>query len=142
MPKSTPGTTEFRQRLGSHIIAARERAGLKGIQLAAALEVTPSTVSDWESGRRQPSLEHLVMIARVTKESVAFLLSDSLATKGSLETTGRELVRKLGGRRAQFMLAMPERRLLRDIDLMIGVAASDGVIEAERLTPSAPPHKA
>lgn len=130
MPKSTDVSPAFKARLGRHVRSARERARLKGIDLAEKLKVTPSTVSDWESGRRAPSAEHVVAIARVTKESVSFLLSDGLPQKASLENLGRELARVLGGRRAEALLALPERRLLREIDALVGAAIADGTLAA------------
>jgi transcriptional regulator with XRE-family HTH domain len=41
----------------------RKRAGLKGIELAAALNLSPSAISQWERGHASPSHETLERVA-------------------------------------------------------------------------------
>jgi transcriptional regulator with XRE-family HTH domain len=118
-------TSAFRRRVGRHIAAARERAGLQGQELAEKVGVRPSTVTDWEKGRKAPSVENLVAVARATRESVSFLLSDALPARGSLETISRELIATIGGRRAEHLLGIPERRLHRSLDAVIGEYLSE-----------------
>jgi len=53
---------------------ARKEAGLTLAELAAKLDVNKTTVSNWESGRRQPTLEKLTQISEVLGVSIAYLL--------------------------------------------------------------------
>ena len=52
----------------------RTDEGLTQIELAAKLNVTNSSVCDWERGRVEPSLEMLVAIAKFFEVSVDYLL--------------------------------------------------------------------
>jgi transcriptional regulator with XRE-family HTH domain len=47
---------------GKELAHAREAARMTGRQLADAMHVVPSTVSQWESGKRKPHLEDLERI--------------------------------------------------------------------------------
>lgn len=55
--------SEFDRDLAARIRWWRERAGLKGIELAAACDVTPSAVSRWEGGSAAPAQKMLAAIA-------------------------------------------------------------------------------
>jgi transcriptional regulator with XRE-family HTH domain len=129
MPKASPASPEFKKRLGKHVAAALRNAGLQSNELADRLGVAPSTVTEWKKGRRAPSSEHVVAIARVTGESVSFLLSDALPKANSLEKGARELSARIGARRIQLLLSIPDKRLLRELDALIGSAISEGVAE-------------
>lgn len=52
----------------------RTDEGLTQIELAAKLNVTNSSVCDWERGRVETSLEMLVAIAKFFEVSVDYLL--------------------------------------------------------------------
>lgn len=41
---------------------ARKASGLRQYEVARALQVDPTTVSNWEHGRRTPSLTHVAML--------------------------------------------------------------------------------
>jgi len=130
MPKESAESEEFKKRLGKHIAAALRNSGLKSNELAEKVGVAASTVTEWKKGRRAPNAEHVVAIARATRESVSFLLSDALPKSQSLETASRALSARLGARRAQLLLAIPDKRLLRELDALIGSAMAEGVIES------------
>jgi transcriptional regulator with XRE-family HTH domain len=129
MPKASSESPEFKRRLGRHIAAALRNSGLQSNQLAAKLGVANGTVTDWKKGRSAPSAEHVVAIARATGESVSFLLSDALPKSQSLEKASRELAARIGARRSQLLLAVPDKRLLRELDALIGSAISEGVAD-------------
>lgn len=61
----------------NRITQARVDAGISANELAEKLGVDKTTVSNWESGRRQLSLERLVQIAELLSVSVAYLLGES-----------------------------------------------------------------
>lgn len=83
--------------LGERIALLRRQAGLSQRALAAALEVSPSTVGMYEQKRRVPSTELLVKMARLFEVSTDFLLTgragqrDSAALNALLTRTMTEL---------------------------------------------------
>ena len=61
--------------LGPRIAALRRRKNLSQGELAKILQVSPSAVGMYEQGRREPSAELLVRLARVLEVSVDYLLT-------------------------------------------------------------------
>ena len=54
--------------------SARKAAGLKAVDVATILRVTPSAVSKWEKGEALPSADKLIPLARLYNVSVEELL--------------------------------------------------------------------
>ena len=50
-------------QIGAHIRVLREEQDVSAAELAAALEIDPGTVLNWEAGRRRPTLTACVRIA-------------------------------------------------------------------------------
>jgi transcriptional regulator with XRE-family HTH domain len=71
----------------------RKKAGLKALELAGILGVTPETISHWETGKTQPSPSELAMILQLAR---AELEKDEGARK-LLEPapTARELLERV-----------------------------------------------
>ena len=61
--------------LGPRIAALRRAAGLSQGELARQLQVSASAVGMYEQGRREPSAETLVALARVFGVTVDYLLT-------------------------------------------------------------------
>lgn len=61
--------------LGARIAALRREAGLSQSQLAEILKISPSTVGMYEQGRREPSAQMLVDLARTLEVSTDYLLT-------------------------------------------------------------------
>lgn len=61
--------------LGTRIAALRREAGMNQAQLAQQLQISPSTVGMYEQGRREPSVQTLVAMARVFGVTVDYLLT-------------------------------------------------------------------
>lgn len=61
--------------LGPRIAALRRAAGLSQGELARRLQVSASTVGMYEQGRREPSAEILVALARTFGVTVDYLLT-------------------------------------------------------------------
>ena len=61
--------------LGARIAALRREAGLSPSQLAEILKISPSTVGMYEQGRREPSAQMLVDLARTLEVSPDYLLT-------------------------------------------------------------------
>jgi len=55
---------------------ARERAGLKGPQVREMTGIGPSSLSEFEKGRRQPSLAQLQKLASAYRRSLSFFLEE------------------------------------------------------------------
>jgi len=72
--------------VGSRIRQTRERLGLSQGELARRLDKTQTAVSYWESGKRSPSLEILLDLARIFDKDVAYFLPPT-ETRRSLQAT-------------------------------------------------------
>lgn len=59
------GRAEFRRALGEHLRAMRVAKGITQVRLARASGVFSGAVSDYESGRRSPSLLAALLLAEV-----------------------------------------------------------------------------
>ena len=65
--------------LGARIAALRRDAGLSQAELAARLGVSPSAMGMYEQGRREPSAQLLVTLARELGVTTEFLLTGNPA---------------------------------------------------------------
>ena len=65
--------------LGARIAALRRETGLSQAQLAQKLQVSPSALGMYEQGRREPSMETVVAMARVFGVTTDYLLTGSRA---------------------------------------------------------------
>ena len=71
--------------LGARIAALRRRKGLSQAQLAHRLRISPSAVGMYEQGRREPSVELLVAMAKEFQVSTDFLLTGKPASTDSTD---------------------------------------------------------
>lgn len=75
----TRGETEFRGALADRLVTARRSHGRRTGQrvtqedVAAAVQVTAMAVGAWESGRNEPSLYRLSLVAQYLKCSAGWL---------------------------------------------------------------------
>ena len=60
--------------LGARIKELRKEFGLSQVDLASRLEVTKQTISNWENGNIQPSVDMLVGLANVFNVTTDYLL--------------------------------------------------------------------
>ena len=70
--------------MGARIAALRRAAGWNQAELAQRLQISSSAVGMYEQGRREPSAEMLVRMAKVFEVSVDYLLT---GMPGGEETT-------------------------------------------------------
>ena len=63
--------------LANQIIFLRKRAGMSQSQLAEKLNVSPSAVGMYEQGRRTPSIDILILIAKIFSVSLDYLIMGS-----------------------------------------------------------------
>lgn len=73
--------------LGSKIRFLREKHGLKQINLANALQVSPQAVSKWEKGANLPDIPILLRIAKLFDVTTDYLLGATEAGSGVFEAT-------------------------------------------------------
>ena len=135
MPKKRmdPKTLSWRLLMGRHILAARGRKGWTQADLAERVGVGTSSVSAWENGQDAPSLDNLMSVAEATGQSVSFLVAEKMRSKReSLEWAALELGVALGHRRVQALLRMPQARLRKEIDAILGAFLT----ESEDSSPS------
>jgi transcriptional regulator with XRE-family HTH domain len=86
--------SEF-ERLGAHIQQARRGLGLSQADLAGRASLSQAEISYFESGRRRPSLDQLLRIAKALDVSLQWLLTGSDRAGESLAGIAIEL-RQLG----------------------------------------------
>ena len=65
--------------LGMRIAALRKAAGWNQAELARRLQISPSAVGMYEQGRREPSAQMLVALAREFRVSLDYLMTGSPA---------------------------------------------------------------
>ncbi len=67
--------------LGERLKYARDRAGLTMAQVKERAEIGESSLSDFENGKREPSISQLASLGRCYRRSVAFFLSSDALPK-------------------------------------------------------------
>ena len=65
--------------IGARIAALRRQAGMNQAELAQVLGISPSAVGMYEQGRREPSAQMMLSIARTFQVSVDYILSGTPA---------------------------------------------------------------
>ena len=91
--------------LGERIGALRRARGLSQAELASLLQISPSAMGMYEQGRREPSLQTVVALAKHLTVSTDFLLTGqavteaesrqlSLLLESCVETADRRLARR------------------------------------------------
>ena len=80
--------------IGARIASLRHSRGMSQAELAQKLQVSPSAVGMYEQGRREPSAQTLLAIARVFDVSVDYIISGEVSApeRQSLEQMLRERV--------------------------------------------------
>lgn len=83
--------------LGQRIAALRRESNMSQAQLAQCLKISPSAVGMYEQGRREPSADLLVELARVFGVTTDYLL------------TGQEISRETEDRLSQLLMERLEK---------------------------------
>lgn len=89
--------------LGERIAALRRQAGLSQAELARRLRISASAMGMYEQGRREPSVDTLVALARELQVSTDFLLTGKIRTLQEDELMTRMLLGSVAS--AEEMLA-------------------------------------
>ena len=66
--------------IGPRIAALRRERGMSQADLAARIQVSPSALGMYEQGRREPSVDTMVALARALDVTTDFLLTGRVAT--------------------------------------------------------------
>lgn len=77
--------------LGTRIAALRRQAGFSQAQLAAILKISPSAMGMYEQGRREPSVQTVVDMAKAFGVSTDYLLT-GVPAPGEQETLSKLLL--------------------------------------------------
>ena len=75
--------------LGPRIAALRRERGLSQAELAGAIGVSPSALGMYEQGRREPSADTMVALARALSVSTDFLLTGRVSTAAEADALSR-----------------------------------------------------
>lgn len=81
--------------LGARIAALRRQANLSQAELAKRLKISPSAMGMYEQGRREPSAETLVAIARELQVTTDFLLTGQAATPAEEDVLAQTLLSRI-----------------------------------------------
>lgn len=96
------------EEMGRALRAARRAKGLRQYQVAESLGVTREAVSQWETGRTEPSSSHLVQFAALVGTDVRALTQGQVRITTVTAVTDREPISILEDDRAGFRSAIPE----------------------------------
>ncbi len=124
MPKIPPEDRADRAErlieIGKRIRAARISKGFQQNEFAEKIGVQGGTVSGWEAGTHGIGQANLKRVVEVTGEPSSYFLSERLAKKHTITRSARDLGTALGLHRIEALLSLPGRRLLKEIDAIIG----------------------
>ena len=81
--------------LGPRIAALRKEAGLSQTELAQRLQISPSAIGMYEQGRREPSAQTLVAMAKFFGVSTDFLLTGQARSPEEGDALGRMLLSRI-----------------------------------------------
>lgn len=65
--------------LGTRIAALRRQANMSQSELAQRLQVSPSAIGMYEQGRREPSVDTLIALARCFQVSLDYLMTGQVS---------------------------------------------------------------
>ena len=81
--------------LGARIAALRRERGMSQSELAERLQVSPSAMGMYEQGRREPSAQMLVALARELEVSTDFLLTGQARTQPEADALSQMLLSRI-----------------------------------------------
>lgn len=110
---------------------ARLRAGLSQKSAAISLGVRPPSMSDWESGKSQPTHAHLVAMAALYGTTTDYLTGASDSKEKKPAVQDGELVADIIAR----IQALPNEALFRVSAFLDGLQAGQAVAEAQAAAP-------
>lgn len=90
----------------SKLSSARDRLGLKNMEIAVALGVSEATVSRWMTGERTPLMHHLRRLADLLQESVGNLTDDESAPKTALRQAIDDALNEIPESQQEVILAL------------------------------------
>ena len=110
---------------------ARLRAGLSQKSAAISLGVRPPSMSDWESGKSQPTHAHLVAMAALYGTTTDYLTGASDSKEKKPAVQDGELVADIIAR----VQALPNEALFRVSAFLDGLQAGRAIAEAGAAAP-------
>ena len=129
-----------RETVGRRVLAERQRCGLSAAELSERANLSPSDVSDIETGRATPSVGTLYQLAQVLQIPVDVLLDDSAAegprTANApisdlvVSSAGRRKVELAGGVRWE-MVRPPEEAAADNVEILEVIYAPNAESSSE-----------
>ena len=81
--------------IGPRIAALRRERGMSQADLAAAIRVSPSALGMYEQGRREPSADTLVALAKALEVTTDFLLTGRVTGPVEADTLSRLILSRV-----------------------------------------------
>ena len=91
--------------LGTRIAALRRQANMSQSELAQQVQVSPSAIGMYEQGRREPSVDTLIALARCLRVSLDYLIT------GQISDAEQQQIHALLASRIQAAEARLDRRM-------------------------------
>lgn len=70
-------------KFNENLKITRENKGITTQKLALAINVKPYTITDWETGRSEPSISNLIKLSQYFNVSVDFLIGNKIEENSS-----------------------------------------------------------
>lgn len=70
-------------KFNENLKITREKKGITTQKLALSINVKPYTITDWETGRSEPSISNLIKLSQYFNVSVDFLIGNKLSENSS-----------------------------------------------------------
>jgi len=112
-------SNEKRRLAAKRIRALRAKTGLSQREFARRLEVSSSTVCDWEKGRTRPNAVHLLRFRELVEASAPLMLLGKALQDEEIEALCLSVGRKLGLKRLRVLEQVPTVVLHRETDRLI-----------------------
>ncbi|MGI9952486.1 S24 family peptidase [Moorellaceae bacterium AZ2] len=119
-----------KSRLGRYLAARRTAAGLSLEKLASLIGRATSTVNSWEQGTRKPSLEDMVVLARVFDTDVEELIHLAVPTVAEIQeelkkaqAAGEQAAKRKITFLRQFLAARKESQRRRALEVLQPITA-------------------
>ncbi len=102
---------ELKMAVASNIKRLRNSRGISAVELSDKIQVSTSTVSDWENGRKLPRSGALRALADYFKVSIEDLMSDKSVAERAKIPYGSEIIDLEGLLNSEIRLVFEDRVL-------------------------------
>jgi len=118
--------------MGRRIESARQKTDSNKGQFAKEIGVSAPTYTGWISGKYSPSNQNMQRIVEITGESSSYFNPETLKPRNSIDRSARDFGAIAGLTRLKKLLQIPEAKLKRELDAVIGAFAVESASKRQR----------